>query len=117
MVSSKDLLGQISGGRVLDVATGSGGFIHFLLDDNEIVSVCMSVFASQERMEIDVQTAEDYRRRRVRRAHSRRIHQGLPQRGKQPNWECFWDDQPSVALAGKLGFCALPDFPVYYWQE
>lgn len=28
----KDILGQISGGRVLDVATGSGGFIPFLLD-------------------------------------------------------------------------------------
>jgi len=30
--SPKDILGEISGGRVLDLATGSGGFIHFLLD-------------------------------------------------------------------------------------
>lgn len=28
----KDSLGHIPAGRVLDVATGSGGFIHFLLD-------------------------------------------------------------------------------------
>jgi ubiquinone/menaquinone biosynthesis C-methylase UbiE len=28
----KDILGHIPGGRVLDVATGGGGFIHFLLD-------------------------------------------------------------------------------------
>jgi len=39
----KDILGQISGGRVLDVATGNGGFIHFLLeglkDYNEIIGV------------------------------------------------------------------------------
>lgn len=26
----KEILGQLSGGRVLDVATGSGGFVHFL---------------------------------------------------------------------------------------
>lgn len=32
MLTPKDILGHISGGRVLDVATGSGGFIHFLVD-------------------------------------------------------------------------------------
>ncbi len=31
-LTPKDILGQISGGGVLDVATGNGGFIHFLLD-------------------------------------------------------------------------------------
>jgi SAM-dependent methyltransferase len=32
MPTPKDILGHISGGHVLDVATGNGGFIHFLLD-------------------------------------------------------------------------------------
>ena len=31
-MEAKDLIGHISGGKVLDVATGNGGFIHFLLD-------------------------------------------------------------------------------------
>jgi ubiquinone/menaquinone biosynthesis C-methylase UbiE len=39
----KDILGQVSGGRVLDAATGNGGFIHFLLeglkDYREIIGV------------------------------------------------------------------------------
>jgi SAM-dependent methyltransferase len=39
----KDILGKISGGRLLDVATGNGGFIHFLLeglqDYREIIGV------------------------------------------------------------------------------
>jgi len=39
----KDILGHISGGRILDVATGSGGFIHFLLeglkDYTEIIGI------------------------------------------------------------------------------
>lgn len=32
MLTPKDILGYIHGGRVLDAATGNGGFIHFLLD-------------------------------------------------------------------------------------
>lgn len=32
MPTPKDILGQLPGGRVLDLATGSGGFIHFLLE-------------------------------------------------------------------------------------
>jgi len=32
LITPQEILGHISGGRILDVATGSGGFIHFLLD-------------------------------------------------------------------------------------
>jgi ubiquinone/menaquinone biosynthesis C-methylase UbiE len=32
MTTPKDLIGHISGGKVLDVATGSGGFVGFLLE-------------------------------------------------------------------------------------
>jgi len=43
MLTSKDVLGQISAGRILDVATGSGNFIHFLMeglqDYTEIIGV------------------------------------------------------------------------------
>lgn len=43
MCTPKEILGRISGGRVLDVATGSGGFVHFLLeglqDYTEIIGV------------------------------------------------------------------------------
>ena len=34
-----------------------------------------------------------------------------------PLWECFWDNEPSVVMAGKLGLIALPDYPVYFWEE
>src|SRR3989304_4786817 len=32
MMTPNQILGHISGGKVLDVATGTGGFIHFLID-------------------------------------------------------------------------------------
>jgi SAM-dependent methyltransferase len=50
--TAKDILGHVSGGRVLDVATGSGGFIHFLIeglqDYTEIVGVDNSERAAAE---------------------------------------------------------------------
>ena len=43
MTTPKEILNPIPGGRVLDVATGTGGFIHFLLDGlkdyDEIIGV------------------------------------------------------------------------------
>jgi len=43
MPTPKEIIGQIAAGRVLDVATGGGGFIHFLLeglqDYTEIIGV------------------------------------------------------------------------------
>ena len=43
MLTSKDILGHISASRILDVATGSGNFIHFLIeglqDYTEIIGV------------------------------------------------------------------------------
>jgi SAM-dependent methyltransferase len=42
-LEAKDYIGHISGGKVLDVATGNGGFIHFLLeglkDYEEIIGI------------------------------------------------------------------------------
>jgi len=55
-MDAKELIGQIAGGRVLDVATGNGGFIHFLLEEfqdfEEIIGIdtkgdVESVFAEQ----------------------------------------------------------------------
>ena len=42
-MEAKDLIGQVSGGKVVDVATGNGGFIHFLVeglkDYEEIIGI------------------------------------------------------------------------------
>jgi ubiquinone/menaquinone biosynthesis C-methylase UbiE len=43
MITPNEILGSISGGRILDIATGSGNFIHFLLaglkDYREIIGI------------------------------------------------------------------------------
>jgi GNAT superfamily N-acetyltransferase len=88
-----------------------------LLDGNEVASLCSSVFSSREKVEIDVHTSENYRRQGLASITTAALIEACLQAGKLPNWECFWDNDPSTALANHLGFTPLPDYPVYYWEE
>lgn len=62
MTSPKDLIGHIPGGRVLDVATGSGGFVHFLLeglkDYQEIIGIDTNERAAAAFAEVFKDTAQ-----------------------------------------------------------
>lgn len=93
------------------------GFGFALLHEGQIAASCATVFTSNRAVEIDVQTAEPYRRRGFALITARAFLAECIQRGLRPNWECFWDNQPSTALAARLGFKPLPDFPVTYWEE
>jgi GNAT superfamily N-acetyltransferase len=113
------LAGQVgvlaSWASIEDFLSNGVGFA--LMDGEKVVSTCTSVVASRERVEIDVHTAEGYQRRGFAQLTASALIEACLQRGKQPNWECFWDNEASTQLAGKLGFSALPDYPVYYWEE
>ena len=88
-----------------------------LLSGREIASTCTSVFASDEYMEMDIHTTEAYRRRGLGALTAAAFMEICLQRGKLPNWECFWENEASTALAEKLGYQAEPDYAVYYWEE
>jgi len=110
-------------GSILAATWGSAeafarrGFGYALLHDGEIASSCAAVFASHNAVEIDIQTAEPYRRRGLALITAAAFLNECNRRGLRPNWECFWDNLPSAALAARLGFQPLPDFPVTYWEE
>lgn len=87
-----------------------------LVAGEEIASVCTSVFASRTRVELDIHTAEKYQRRGFATLTARAFIAACLERGLHPNWECFWENAPSIALAERVGFRALPDYPVYYWE-
>jgi len=88
-----------------------------LLDGDEIASACHSVFVSHTLIEIDVHTNEKYQRRGFAVLVASAFIEACLKRGQQPNWECFWEYDASTALAGKLGFSAEADYPVYFWEE
>jgi len=95
----------------------SNGMGFALMDGEKIASLSTSVFASSARVEIDIHTEEEYRRRGFASITASALIEECLRKGKQPNWECFWENEESTALALKLGFDQLPDYPVYFWEE
>ena len=95
----------------------ASGLGYALLHGNEIACACTSVFASHDQMEVDIHTEEKYQRRGFAKLIASVFIEECLRRGKQPNWECFWENEPSIALAQKLGFNAEPDYPVFFWEE
>ena len=88
----------------------------YLLDGDTVASKCYAVFVGAGIMEIAVNTAAAYRRRGLATlTASALIEYGL-EHGLTPNWECWWDNTPSSALAQKLGFEQKEDHPVYYLE-
>ncbi|MEW5869557.1 MAG: GNAT family N-acetyltransferase [Chloroflexota bacterium] len=87
-----------------------------LVKDGEIASACTSVFATPNGVEIDVHTEEPYRRQGLATLAAAALIEACLQSGRQPNWECFWENQASCALAARLGYEMKEDYPVYYWE-
>jgi RimJ/RimL family protein N-acetyltransferase len=88
-----------------------------VLRGSEVVSTCLAAFATAERMEISVTTAEAYRRRGFARQAAAIFIRRCLSLGKQPNWDCFWDNDSSTALAQTLGYSIQKDYPIFYWEE
>lgn len=88
-----------------------------LLGGEEIAATCISVFSSSQKVEMDVHTDEKFRRRGLADLICSAFIEKCIQSDKIPNWECFWENEPSVNLAKKLGFVALDDYPVFFWEE
>jgi RimJ/RimL family protein N-acetyltransferase len=93
------------------------GYGYCLLEGETLVSFCLAVFADETRDEISVHTAEAYRQQGWGTVVASAFISECLRRGRQPNWECFWDNEPSTKLAEKLGFRMQEDYPVYYWEE
>jgi RimJ/RimL family protein N-acetyltransferase len=82
------------------------------LKDNEIACECSSVFIGGGAVEINIHTNEKYRRQGLAAIAATAFISECLDRGLHPNWECWWDNQPSISLAQKLGFEPVKDHPV-----
>ncbi|MFZ6026207.1 MAG: GNAT family N-acetyltransferase [Chloroflexota bacterium] len=83
----------------------------------ELVSACLSVFASDTAEEISIHTTERSRRQGWGAVTAAALIEDCLASGRHPNWECWWENEPSVKLAEKLGYTMLQDYPVWYWEE
>jgi len=87
-----------------------------VLDGETPVSECFTVFVGAGVAEIEIRTEEVYRRRGCATHTAAALIAACLERGLRPNWECWWENEPSTGLAQKLGFEMLEDHPVYLWE-
>jgi GNAT superfamily N-acetyltransferase len=90
------------------------GFGFCLIAGDELASACYSVFCASGRTEIGVETGQAYRRQGFARQVTTAFIQECLNRGLQPAWECWWENEPSRKLAACLGFEWLEDYPVLF---
>jgi RimJ/RimL family protein N-acetyltransferase len=89
------------------------GFGFWLLAGEEIACECSSAFIGGRAAETNIHTEEKYQRRGLATAAASAFIVECLARGLRPNWECWWENKPSVALAQKLGFEPIRDHPVF----
>ncbi len=92
------------------------GIGHFILKDNEIVSVCTSPYTGGGYAEIDIITVEQYWRRGLALEVGVQFIQECLERGIVPNWCCHADNAASSLLAAKLCFERTEDHAMYWYN-
>ena len=112
-----DLRREVSGSWRTEQDFLRDGLGVFIAVGGELLSYCLSPFACRDALEISVATAPGFRRKGLARQVAAAFLRFCLDAGRRPNWECFWDNLPSVSLALSLGFSADQDRPVYYWEE
>ena len=93
------------------------GIGYAVMKEGQLASYCYSVFSSQEAVEIDVQTIENFRGLGLATLVCSTLMQASILKGKKPNWECFKDNSSSLKLAERLGYSAKHEYPVYFWEN
>lgn len=89
------------------------GFGFWLLKDEQIACECSSVFVGGAAVEIHIRTDDNFHRQGLGTIAASAFIAECLKRGLHPNWECWWDNEPSVTLAQKLGFEAISNHPVF----
>ncbi|HSL43891.1 MAG TPA: GNAT family N-acetyltransferase [Anaerolineales bacterium] len=92
-------------------------FGYCLMNGEDVVSECSSIYVGGGEAEIDIHTAEEYRGRGYAQVVASAFIQACQQKGLKPNWACWPERQASIALAKKLGFEEKADVPVHLWVE
>jgi len=84
-----------------------------LADGRQVVSHCVAVFASGDRLEFGTATHPDHRGRGLSTAVAAACVSEALRRGLEPVWHCWQDNAESAAVARKVGFRLVREYEVY----
>ncbi len=91
--------------------TGIGYCVFY---EGEAVATCLSVACNGEEHEIGINTDAAHRGKGLATAMAQRFIDMCLRRGEHPHWTTEDFRLDSIAIAKKVGFEQLPDYPVYY---
>jgi RimJ/RimL family protein N-acetyltransferase len=75
-----------------------------LFEDRAVASLCISVFVSEKAYEFGTATHKGHRNRGLSTGVAARCINTCLARDLTPVWQCWSDNQPSIAVARKVGF-------------
>jgi len=85
-----------------------------LIHRDSIASVCYTCFAWNDHHDIDIMTIENHRGKGLALVAACAFINHCLRLGLTPNWDCWTDNQASVALAARLGFVPRVEVTVYH---
>ncbi|GMQ64145.1 GNAT family N-acetyltransferase [Vallitalea maricola] len=88
-----------------------------IVNNEEIISECMSIAVGSGEAEININTKEAYRRKGYATTVAMEFIDYCISNELIPNWSCWPFRKESINLAKKLGFNEKSDIPAIYWAK
>jgi len=92
------------------------GVGYCLMEGDTIVSWCVSVYVGAQNYELGLATVPPYRNRGFATLTSAACVEYCVERRIVPHWHCFKTNLASIAVAEKVGFEKVMEYPVYRFQ-
>ena len=92
------------------------GLGYALVDEDEVVSACISGFVSRAIHVIDIETIEEHWGKGYALAVGRHFVAACMLHRLKPYWDCMVENIPSARLAEKLGFMKTGEYTLYSFK-
>jgi RimJ/RimL family protein N-acetyltransferase len=85
------------------------------MDGDVLVGVCTTAAYAIKHNEIDIMVDREYRKQGIGYAIAYTFIKECYKRGEKPGWDCVSHNEPSKALATKLGFKQAGSYKLLEW--
>lgn len=94
----------------------NNGIGFMVTSNNEVIAHCFSATIEDKHVDIEIQTNEKYRKKGLATTLSLMMINECLNNDLLPVWDCLYDNHSSNALAIKIGFTKLMQYPIlsYY---
>lgn len=89
------------------------GFGYYVASNSTAVSWCLTVYAAGSDVEFGVATSSEFRRRGYATLAAAACLEHSQSLNLRPHWQCWEENQASMAVAQKIGFARPVRFPVF----